>query len=208
MAAGEAKRFDADYPKQNCMVPSAGNALVASTVIQRTFNQIGGRAVLVAKPGEDFGLFTPRYDSNLINHTLVGDTLNCRPVWNREGNTVILYSDVFYTDAAIETIFSHQPEDFTLFTDGQDLFAMSFTPEFHDRMACALLRAVELGGNGGRDWELFRVLNGGIDKFPYVPEDGMKHLLFIGDRTQDFDTVEDYDDFLAGKSKNVLFNRK
>jgi hypothetical protein len=56
-------------------------------------------------------------------------------------------------------------------------------------------------GNHGRIWEVYRLMFG-LPHWPATPD--LPALTFIGDKTQDFDTVEDLENFKNGISKNFI----
>jgi len=109
----------------------------------------------------------------------------------------VLLGDVFYTDEAIASILSFDPKDsVAVFMDGGEIFAVRFSRMQEEAVRDALLRAELRGDNNGRLWNAFLHIHAKVDR------------VLISDRTQDFDTVDEYLDFLRGKSKNALLSQK
>lgn len=112
----------------------------------------------------------------------------------------ILLGDVFYTEEAMAKIMAEKKTRF--FGDGQDIFAITVSPTDFLTFGLALVAGMISARNNGRLWEAYRDMFS-LPKCPLqAPAPG---FAFIGDRTQDFDTPEEYDDFLKGVSKNILY---
>ncbi len=200
LAAGESVRFNHPKPKQLMLVEG-------ETVIGRTVRQFRTAApvyvvtknnALVPRGAKKFVPAARRWTSETL--------LSTRPLWGRR--TIILLGDTYFTDAAVSQILSARSA-MTYFSDGQDIFALSFDlsykPLFTKALKYVIAHAEGPNGNYGRLWETYRRLFG-LPKHPMLPEDHLPHIDFIGDRTQDFDLYPEYVDFCNGISKNYLFN--
>ena len=143
----------------------------------------------LVRPDADY--FTP------VNCLYVVDTLlDCEAMY--EEQTVVLLGDVYYTDDCFRQIMEYKGQT-AFFTDLNDIFAISFNKDFdlnfyvkktyHDFLETEpkqpYIRFMHLWKSMGAGW-------------------GMLHL--ICDQTQDFDVESEYEDFLAGISKNRLYN--
>lgn len=199
LAAGETSRFEADYPKQHIEIE--GERLLDRIEKQARWD----KALLVTHRGdlEWRGSMVMPAARRFTSETV----LSTEPWW--EHFNTVLFSDVWFTDEAMMTI-----RDCTLpiafFTGGRDIFAFKFNAtRFHQiipALEYAIQRAPMDGGNHGRIWEVYRHIYG-MPTWPLTPEMNPPGVVFIGDRTQDFDTVQDLEDFKAGKSKNYLFSQ-
>jgi len=135
--------------------------------------------------------------------------LSSRELWSKEGKTLVIYGDVYFTEDAIQQIVHYRHEDWLLFArpfgsrlTGKgcgECFAQTFYPNHLDAHEKALWKLVEyykekrllrIGG-----WEHYRIMIG-------LPED-IIHKQMIGDRfveindwTDDFDRPEDFENFI------------
>lgn len=118
---------------------------------------------------------------------------------------IILLGDVYYTEESIDTILKYDG-DLQFFSDGQDIFGISFNSVSMPTFLTALKIALRSGSNNGRLWEAYRGIFG-IDTFPMFEGCGQPCITYIGDETQDFDTEEDYNNYLNGISKNIIYGK-
>lgn len=135
--------------------------------------------------------------------------LSSKHLWDKEGRTVVLYGDVWFSDEAMRTILSDTHTDWRLYarfgpsqttgaTSGE-CFAVSVYPGQHDEWTAALERVAAMWRDsrlkrcGG--WETYRAMHA-------VPDDQLsKHRrytrhLWIDDWTEDFDKPGDYDTWM------------
>lgn len=200
LAAGESIRFDAPYPKQHIRID--GERLIDRT--RRQFGLFSPRVVTRSASMSYGSWFWPE-----DNSSTAATTLSTKWLWPKEaGSVLILYSDVYYTDEAVLEIMRHAGDKRpNFFSDGQDIFAFSGRTEdaaLESALATAAANANSDSGNSGRIWEVYRALYG-IEAWPITKALKKPGIVFIGDRTQDFDTEADLADFVAGKSKNYIF---
>jgi len=195
LAAGESVRFEESYPKQHIEIGG-------ERIIDRILKMFPG-AYLVTKNSN----IAPDYNKIFVPkaHRYTSETLlSTESLWEYE--TTVLFSDVYYTDYAIDIILKSS-EPITFFTDGQDIFALKFKKD--SNMSEILKKVIENAqyptGNFGRIWELYRHMFG-LPQWPAMH--GMPALSFINDKTQDFDTVQDLENFRKGISKNILYMKK
>jgi hypothetical protein len=158
----------------------------------------GSLYIALREPVSDFGLtldptriIVPK--SRCTCHTLYEASQQL------QGRIVVLLGDVYYTPEALHSILECN-RSFCVFTDGQDIFALTLfrgdpmighAKEISDMMSPP---------NHGRLWEAYRRRVG--DKGTGIPPLPKYLTHFVEDRTQDFDTQEEYDNFLKGISKN------
>jgi hypothetical protein len=135
--------------------------------------------------------------------------LNSQGLWNREGRTIVLYGDVYFTKDAIRHIMTHEPREWALFArfgpsdltakEYGECFAHSFYPEHIGEHRRALLKIVTAYSKGDIDrcggWEHYRSMEG------LALQDHQRKGRFveINDWTDDFDCPLDYDMWLAAR---------
>jgi len=189
LSAGESVRFDGPYPKQHIEIDG-------ERIIDRTLRMFPDAHLITINPeiANHPKVFKPkanRYTSETL--------LSTKDLWGEE--TTVLFADVYYTEEAVDIIKRAKPT--TFFTDGQDIFGFkfngrSFVAEFLEKV---IEKATNPDGNHGRIWEVYRLMFG-LPHWPATQE--MPALTFIGDKTQDFDTLEDLENFKKGISKNFI----
>jgi hypothetical protein len=117
--------------------------------------------------------------------------------WNLEGRTLLLFGDVWFSDAAITLILEYPHQDTICFFGRKgpskltgkpygEIFAISFYPQHH-----SVLKAIR-GVDHAMGWNVFRLL----EKMSY-PD---LKFVEIDDWTEDFDTAEDYHRWLKARS--------
>lgn len=128
--------------------------------------------------------------------------------------TVVLLGDVRYRDTDLTQIYK-DTADIRVFTDGQDIFAISFSAEAApqiQKILAAVVYRTALGEGDGRLWRLC----GALGYLPKHPVDAKTHecyrILWKGTRkdlpTQDFDFPEELELFEQGRTKNYAYNHK
>lgn len=125
-----------------------------------------------------------------------------------EDRTTILLSDVFYTDDAAERIKACMlPVAF--FSDTQDIFAISFDAHVAKILLLPAAKKVldEGGHNHGRLWEMYRKMLC-ISHTTKLPPPNNPFLEIVSDRTQDFDSPDEYYRWRSGQNKNALYQPK
>jgi len=188
LSAGESARFDGPYPKQHIEIDG-------ERIIDRTLRMFPDAHLVAIKPeiANHPKVFKPqahRYTSETL--------LSTKSLWGEE--TTVLFADVYYTEEAVEIIKKSTPT--TFFTDGQDIFGLKFDQDVSGFLREVVAKADQPDGNCGRIWEVYRLMFG-LPNWPATSD--MPALTFIGDKTQDFDTVEDLDNFKNGISKNLIY---
>lgn len=133
----------------------------------------------------------------------VETALASRTAWGDP--TLILCGDVYWTDDALDIACSlnHGGPVRFLFTEGQvgeDILGIWFRRRHRHRLARAFNHAAvhaRLHGGGGKLWQAYRSLCG----FSLVRHRlETTHAVRIADETTDFDTLRDYQEFLARRS--------
>jgi hypothetical protein len=129
--------------------------------------------------------------------------------WNRDGRTIILFGDTYYTNEAMEKIMAYPEPDWTVFgrvgpseITGKgygELFAFSFYPEHIEKIMRGMNRVKKLEERGvvhsANLWALYRAMQN-------FPDDLMDrhfagdNFIEINDFTEDFDWPQDYDQFI------------
>jgi hypothetical protein len=188
LSAGESVRFEAPYPKQNIEIDG-------EKIIERTL-RLFPEAYLVAVNPEIAPSYPKVFKPKAYRYT--SETLlSTKEIWSDV--TIVLYGDVYYTEEAVEIIKKSTPT--TFFTDGQDIFGLKFDQDVSGFLREVVVKADQPDGNAGRIWEVYRRMFG-LPNWPATSD--MPALTFIGDKTQDFDTLEDLENFKKGISKNFI----
>jgi hypothetical protein len=133
--------------------------------------------------------------------------------WNRNGRTVLIWGDVFFTENGIKTICEPQKDWLRYGRPGRCIyssrktwgeeFAISFNPEHHSKMllACNKVECI----SKDRETQLFgaiylAMLGKTDDQILSDSLSGKKpnygNMIEINDLTDDFDFPEDYEEFL------------
>lgn len=139
--------------------------------------------------------------------------LSSKELWNKEGRTLVIYGDCYFTDEAMDTIVSHEGRAWHLFCRSQaseitgtpwgECFAQSFYPEDLERHEAALRRIAKLSKEGVikrcGGWEHYRAMIGRSDA------QLRKHVMGdcyteINDWSDDFDYPKDYDEWKRRRS--------
>lgn len=132
--------------------------------------------------------------------------LSAQHQWSRSGRTVLLYGDVYFTDAAINTIainsdpwaaFARFGRSHLTGKDHRELFGFAFDPDEHERITAAALRCVELhragamgGWSGG--WQIYAAAAGADDAGVAGRFVDRGNVVEIDDWTDDFDFARDW----------------
>jgi len=140
--------------------------------------------------------------------------LSARSRWSETDRTAVLLGDVYFTDHAVSMIMEVKPEGVAFFTDTQDIFAVVFEARVNGEVEVMLrqliARARDTNDPGlGKMWDWFRAFHGMTERnneeMKTLSNVAMNHTWIpIGDRTQDFDTQEQYQAFMAKRWKNAF----
>lgn len=232
IAAGEATRWGGHtgVPKHFVRVPyklQTGEE-VEVPLLRRTIQQLYHREIVpivIAKRGAEGYKFkharTEYVETDYDKNEDADKFLSSAHLWDKEGRTVILWGDVFFTEGAMDRIFSQSPHqamagtlparDWTLYCrpNGSTLtgtrygenFALAFYPEHHELMKEHLDKIVKAKKSGEAKrcggWELYRSLVG-VDLNTHTMTWGYEE---INDWTEDFDTPEDYDTWIENRQR-------
>jgi hypothetical protein len=210
IAAGDATRWANHLGTKKHFVEINNESIIHRTV--RLLLERGVTDIYIVGPNEpeykipNTQLYIP--EKNSKNHG-VDKFLNSQELWNKDDRTVVFYGDVFFTDAAMDSIVNYKNTDWTLFcrfsgslftgSKSGECFAQSFYPndiELHKEKLLLVVESVNkrhLKKSGG--WEHYRAMNN------VVGRDLRKHSVYekyflINDWTEDFDFPEDYDRFI------------
>jgi len=154
-----------------------------------------------------------RIDDDISYKTEAYKFLSSQELWNPNGRTVVLLGDVWFSEAAILTIFEDSREDWTafgragpsLFTGCPhgELFAQKFTSCLEHRANLAQLDSMYRQGicrRAGSGWAHYQLM---IGRNPNIHTVG-RRFVEIDDFTEDFDCPSDYDSWVQGRSKAGL----
>lgn len=213
ICAGEATRWKSHLGVPKHLIPIAGEPLLHRTV--RLLRNLGVKDIQIVSKDD------PRYKipgSNqfvpVLNPKENADAdkfLSSRELWNDKGRTIVLYGDVFFSLEAMTAIIRSEETDWTLFCRPEasritghkwgECFAISFYPESHDEMTVQLRRTATLWKTGKISrcggWELYRAMTGRPDDKIRHPHTMTTNFIKIDDFTEDFDSPEDYELWIA-----------
>ena len=133
---------------------------------------------------------------------LTGGTVSSAPHWSPLGRTVVLFGDVYFTDAALDTICHFNGRRCTFFGRnrvsaltgaGRNIFGFTLLPEHIAvlREAIEVMKAACARGDTNRckAWEVYGYLHDIPPKSRMVAGD----FVDIDDWTEDIDTADDYE---------------
>lgn len=203
-AAGEGRRW-ADYlgvPK-HIVRTAAGETLLVRTLAQA--KRISDD-VHVVVPDDPRYMIAPRRSRKVTWHEVPrhhNEYEHTRALWSQTGRTVLLLGDVYFTDAAVDTIAAGSPSAYRVFgryrasrvtgTPYGEIFAASWGPARHAQMDAHLAEVARLRESGEctrpPGWVLLRLwqrtpVRRHVVKPPIWAE--------IDDWTDDLDTPADY----------------
>lgn len=207
ICAGDASRWGGylGYPKH--LIPVMGERLIDRTI--RLLHEITPdvEVLIAARPDllDEYtvpGALTVPADLDVRNHD-ADKFLSSRTYWCADGDTILLYGDVFFTRAAIASILGTAVDDWALFarfrpsdiTGGQwpECWAFRLTADFQDDFK-AVARYLIGEYDAGRidrigGWEFYAVLAGGDLETPGVQ---LANGVEVDDWTEDFDYPSDF----------------
>ena len=217
IAAGEAKRWNNYLNVPKHLIEIDGEPILYRTV--RLLRERGVSDIHIVGPQDDrykvsgANLYVPTKEPKNQD---ADKFLNSRYLWNKEGRTVVLYGDVFFTDDAMDSIVNFERIEWTLFcrfkrssitgTRWGECFAQSFYPAdipSHEEKLyyiADLKRKNIISRCGG--WEHYRAMNDQTDERVRRPHKKYDKYVEINDWTEDFDTPEDYDRFMENWNRS------
>ena len=119
-----------------------------------------------------------------------------QPLWNRDGRTIIVFGDVYFTNDAVKTImnsdgeykwFLRREESKISGARWKEIFAFAFNPSMINNVTQTLLLLIsrdQVQNHAG--WALYKAMTG--DRFIAFNN---QHHVHIDDWTEDFDYPED-----------------
>jgi hypothetical protein len=140
--------------------------------------------------------------------------LSSKHLWNKQGRTIVLYGDCYFTEDAIKKIVNYENEDWTLFCRPHpseitgsrygECFAQSFYPKDIERHENALKKIAQYHKEGVirrcGGWEHYRAMVG----TPLFEHKMTTNWELIDDFTDDFDYPEDYENWIMRKPKPLF----
>jgi hypothetical protein len=210
MAAGDDERWTSEmgYPKH--FIEIDGEPL-----LYRTIRLLAGRTEIVVSghpdpryKHHDAALWVPyRNTANLEAEAV----MSTRALWPSDDRTILLYGDVWYSEACIEAVLAFEPREWQMFCRFEpseltgkvwgEPWAWSFWPEHYDEHMAAHHRVIDLVH---RDvlwrcdaWEHYRAMCGLPDeRMPIEFHGDYGRATVIDDWTEDFDFPHDLTNYL------------
>lgn len=202
LAAGDGARWRNFMNVPKFMVPIDGVPLVENTIAR--LRKLGVQSVELLVRRDDLTAVMQNavaIDPNPTNSD-ADKFLSSRDLWNADGQTVLAFADVYYSECALNEMLICVPNTIRFlgrnressFTgcDHGEIFAVSFTSENHNELD-QVLRTFGTGQSRPSGWQLYRKLLA-TAALPGKPNVSFVH---IDDFTEDFDLPRDYKNWLA-----------
>jgi hypothetical protein len=201
MADGKARRWG-DHPVPKHLLKVDGEQLLVRTI--RLLKENGIRDIRITSHEAAYELPGTRRYEPIGNRLEIDKFFACKPIWNRSGDTLFIYGDVFFTEEAMRSIVSEGTEDFTFYgryakssITGKawgEIFALRIREHSYFSEACQFIRRGVLNRSvrRGGAWELYRHMCG---QGPNSAHRMLGHFFEIDDFTEDFDYPHDFEQF-------------
>lgn len=207
ICAGEASRWGNYLGVPKHFANLNGEPILHRTIRLLTKHKISPDDIYVVSRDYDIGRVR-NYTAKLNPRNHDADKfLSSHELWNKDGRTVILYGDVYFSEEAIQTIINDETPYWRLFcrpwaseitgTEYGECFAVSFFPFDHKTCKKKLKQLIHLynGGLLGRigGWEWSRMM-AEVD-IRYIADhlDDLPVYIVIDDETDDIDYPVDYE---------------
>jgi len=206
ICAGEATRWSNYLGTTKHMATLNGEPILERTIRLLRKNNVHRDDIFVVSKDYNTKAVDYRPKLNKRNHD-ADKFLSSKELWNKQGRTVILYGDVYFSENAIKTIIDDGCEYWRMFcrptaseitgTPYGECFAVSFMP--HDHKQCYktlkqlvyLYRGELLNRIGG--WEWARLMAGIRPSKLQKHREGLPVYVTIDDETDDIDFPSDYE---------------
>ena len=205
IAAGDATRWANYLGVTKHYAKIAGEPVIERTV--RLLRERGQDDIWVVSKGYEIaGVNNYRPKLNARNHD-ADKFISSQGLWHKEKRTIVIYGDVYFTEAAIDTILANDSDLYRLFCRPKgnrrfkypygECFAVSFHPADHKFLDYNLKRLVHLYRADVIDriggWEITRLMA----SVPIEKMNKHKYWLInyfvIDDQTNDIDYPSDYE---------------
>jgi hypothetical protein len=215
IAAGQASRWAGYLGIPKHLIEIDGEPIIHRAV--RLLQERGVDDVYVVGPPGDSRYVIPGSQLYVpVKNTAHHDAdkfLNSKTLWNSSGRTLVVYGDVYFTDAAMDRIVGYEEQSWTLFcrfgpskltgTNWGECFVQSFYPQDVEEHELNLLYIADLKErqviNRCGGWEHYRAMNGMREYLVRNPHKRYGKYVEIDDWTDDFDRPVDYDRFIANR---------
>ncbi len=197
MCAGRAERWGNHLGVHKHLISIDGEMLLDRTlrlIRQNTSAPVSVVAFDTEYDRAGFERYQPKHDR--LNFCDIDKFLSSEERWSKSGQTVILYGDVFFSEAAMRKILAHEGThrfvgrgEWSHYTGcpWREMFAVSFPADEHDLLRGHMLaiRAELMAKtrDKGGGWDLYHRMHGTT----------WNHFLSIDDFTDDFDFPSDYE---------------
>jgi hypothetical protein len=213
-AAGQQTRWNGHLGVSKHMALVRGEPIIHRTL--RLLTERGQQDIVLIAKDSGYGAYgiAPIVASDATILPLTGLGVS-EPHWG-PGLTVLLFGDVYFTEQAINTVINVQPAVGDVLWFGRagegvagshwkELFAVSFHYEAQANLRSHMNRVREVRDSIGRPgeggWLVYRSLRG-LNLRAYYPVTA-GNFVDITDETTDFDSPEDYDEFIATMEKKA-----
>lgn len=224
LCAGEGSRWNNYLNSPKHLINIEGERLLDRTV--RLLVERGIKDIYIVVKEEDLRYSSKdakNYVAN-IDYQENADAdkfLSSKGLWNKNGRTLVVYGDCYFTEEAMDLIVNNPSQEWTLFcrpsrskvtgSKWPECFVQSFYPADLESHELALHRIASLYKNklisrcGG--WEHYRAMIGLPDNL--VQSSIMKDkFVEINDWTEDFDYPDDYEAWIKRRKVNAMLSGK
>jgi len=200
LAAGTSSRMVRDVPKH--LLEVNGEPVIARTVRQLRAGGVAEKDLWLVTRNEAVKAACSGvnvYELPAQTKCTTETFFRTRSLWYEDSVALIILGDVMFTDAAVRKMLEDDQGLCLWYTDTQDIFAVKMHRWSYPCVLRAAKRVFSMDPleNDGRLWQVHFACKG-----------AHKNQCHIDDETQDFDSAEDYDNWLKGVSKNKLFAAK
>ena len=213
MANGEGKRWNNYLGVPKHLVVINGERLIDRTVRLLKENNI--KDIIVMASDERYKI----KGSKLIGQSIKDYEIDRFDFQFLNNEVCFLYGDVYYTEESMKTIVNEDKGDFTYFgrfgsskiKEHGEIFAIKVKNTEKFKEACSYIRngLINRTVKRGIGWETYKYLSGkdvnmSVLEFKNWMNEEHPFFIQINDKTDDFDSPEDYDNFI-GKKKIVFY---
>jgi len=204
LCAGEAVRWKGHMGVPKHLLEIDGETLISRTT--RLIHKYKGdnkvNVYIVVKDIADKRYHLPKAETVLAKLKPINKDsdkfLSSKHLWNKEGRTLVMFGDIWFSEEAMQTIMTHKGKDWVFFGGKVEGFVQSFYPkdiESH-RNALYKLRDMMCSNeveDGIAGWKHYRLMN----NYPIYEHKLDDNFILIDDLTDDFDYPEFLDVWLV-----------
>lgn len=217
VSAGEGKRWDNYLNIDKSEIVISDNEKIIDRTVRQILNH-GATLYIISNKEQVAGIDTNR-PKNRKNYTEANKLASSMYLWNKNGRTIILFGDTYFTEGAIDKIMSHDKAGFWVFgrpfnsnitgKEYGEIYGLSFYSDDIKSLLFYIERCNSLEKRGviekANAWAIYRASL-------KLPDDLMamhivgSNFVNIDDWTEDFDYPIDYDRFMENWANAGMIN--